>query len=125
MLDNIITVVHSKFCSVTDIFSTDKMKKQLVTVNRTSCLGGSWILMSCQRHRVTSGQFNTIISKFTFQNYSHTERATAPGGKIREETEEVNQTLSQVNPQNQSQHKHKTKHTSQFDTHKQQTNFQS
>ena len=106
---------YSKLCSVTDIFSTDKMKKQLVTFNRTSCLGSSWILMSCQWHRVISEQFNTIITiicKFTFQNYSHTERAmSAPGGKIREETEEVNQTISQVNPQNQSLRKHKTKHT--------------
>jgi len=36
---------------------------------------------------------------------------SAPGGKIREEIEEVNQTISQVNPQNQSLRKHKTKHT--------------
>ena len=30
----------------------------------------NWISTSCQPHRVTSGQSNSIISKFTFQHFS-------------------------------------------------------
>ena len=30
------------------------------------------ILTSCQLHRITSGQSNSVMSKFTFQNSSHT-----------------------------------------------------
>ena len=41
-----------------------------------------WMLMSCQPHRVSSGQSNPVISKCTFQNSSHL------------------WTFSQINPQN-------------------------
>ena len=47
--------------------------------------------MSCQLHSITSGQSNSVISKFTLQN-------------------SFSQTFSQVNPQNQSVRNHKTKH---------------
>ena len=63
-------------------------------------LVSNWIWMSCQPHRVTSGQSNSIISKCTVQNSSH------------------KYTLSEVNPQDQSLHKQKTKHTYTNITHK-------
>ena len=55
-----------------------------------SWLVSHWIFTSCQLHTVTSGQSNSVISKHTQSKTSHI------------------QTLSQVSPQNQSLHKHKT-----------------
>ena len=78
-----------------------KKKKNPDWIRERESSGSNWILMSCQPHRVTSGQSNSghkqiHISKL-FSHYIST--------------------LCQVNLQNQSLHKHKTyinKHQAQI-----------
>ena len=64
-------------------------KNSLSALVVTPKVVSNWIWMFCQPHRVTSGQSNSNISKCTFQNSSH------------------KNTLSAVNPQDQSLHKQK------------------
>ena len=63
--------------SYTDKSSTKVYAQNTRIQNKTftfilgSCVVNNRISPSCQLHRVTSGQSNSIISKYTFQNSSH------------------------------------------------------
>ena len=86
------------FIPIVKIQEASSLWKQLIylfifnlkKILNTGRLISNWILTSCQPHRVTSGESNSVISNFAFKNSSHM------------------YTFSQVNPQNQSLHKQNT-----------------